>query len=205
MLNKYICVSRFCNRNGIQCLGPFQYSVTLADHISHCRLSSPSASEWCILWVSLRKSGARITQIYASEDKLYLGCFEEHRHAEWVTLSMNTSLMKEMSDCNLARRWHSHHTHTPTHRHSSLPIPIQRHWQMEASLSRQKFSDLEKATPPQFNEGEPQQWCSNDWIVYSIIPPPPGQSLCVHRRPSFSHHRAREGRENKRASPMLTQ
>lgn len=50
---------------------------------------------------------------------------------------------------------------------------------MEASsfffffVIRQKFSDLEKATPPHFNEGEPQQRCSNDWIVYNIIPPPP--------------------------------
>lgn len=43
---------------------------------------------------------------------------------------------------------------------------------MEASLSCQKFSNLEKAAPPQFNEGKPQQWCSNDWIVYNIIPPP---------------------------------
>lgn len=184
------------------------FSHTDRSHLQ-CQLLSPSAHEWCILRVALRKCGAHITLIYASEDNLYLRCFEEHRDAEWVALSTNTGLMKEMSECNLA--WlssrHRHHAHTHPHIYTLSLFPFSSgdfgRWR-PLCLAR-KFSNLEKATPLQFNEGKPQQRCSNDWIVYNIIPPPPGQSLCIHRRLSFSHHRAREGRENKRASPMLTQ
>lgn len=48
---------------------------------------------------------------------------------------------------------------------------------MEVSLSRQKFSNLENATPPQFNDCKPQQWCSNDWIVYNTPSPSRTESL----------------------------
>lgn len=117
--DKYICVSRFWNGRGYSASDRFSIQ-------SHWRIASPSVgfypppfSRWMMrLRVTLRKSGAYITQISASEDKLYLRCFQEHRHAEWAALSLNTSLMKEMSDCNLARLFHRQRTDTHTH---SLP------------------------------------------------------------------------------------
>lgn len=113
---------------------------------------------------------------------------------------MNMALMKEMSDCNLAQL-------PDTHMNSNalLPFSLKNIGRWKHPLQQHKFSNLEKVAPPHFNEGEPQQRCSNDWIAYNMIPPPPGRCLCIHRKPSFSHHSAREGRENKRTSLMLTQ
>lgn len=118
--DKYICVSRFWNGRGYSASDRFSIQ-------SHWRIASPSVgfypplqpvndafasySEeiWCLYYR---------TQISASEDKLYLRCFQEHRHAEWAALSLNTSLMKEMSDCNLARLFHRQRTDTHTHSRS---------------------------------------------------------------------------------------
>lgn len=122
------------------------------------------------LRVTLRKSGAYITQISASEDKLYLRCFQEHRHAEWAALSLNTSLMKEMSDCNLARLFHRQRT--DTHALSPFTFSSKDFGRWRRLCLARSFPTLKKATPPQFNEGKPQQQYSNDWIVYNIIPPP---------------------------------
>lgn len=76
---------------------------------------------------------------------------------------------------------------------------------MEASLSCQKFSNLEKASPPQFNEGKPQQQRSNDWIVYNIIPPPPGQSLLYSRQAELLPPQSKGGERKQARLSNLTQ
>lgn len=79
------CIWVFHSLNWTGILSPHCSSHTGGSH-----LSVPAFIP--LSWVM--SYAARITQIYASEDKLYQRCFEEHWRAEWVALSKNTDLMK---------------------------------------------------------------------------------------------------------------
>lgn len=155
-----------------------------------------------------RKSGAHITQIYASEDELYLRCFEEHRHAEWVALSMNTGPMKEMSDCNLARLFHRHHTYThtpiptPTHIHSLFPFSSKDFGRWRRLCLARSFPTLKKPPLLSLMKASHNSGVVMTGLCTTLSLPPPGQGLCIHRRLSFSHHRAKERGEKTSAPPQ---
>lgn len=75
---------------------------------------------------------------------------------------------------------------------------------MEASLSQQTFSNLgeiKKSPFPSLMKASHNSSVVMTGLCTTLSLPPSGQSLCIHHKQSFSHHRVREGRENKH--PLL--
>lgn len=85
-----------------------------------------SAREWCFFELRWRNPALMLHRFMRLKTSFIRDVFEEHRHAEWVALSTIVGLMKEMSECNLARLFFplSRRRHTCTRPHAQTLFNI---------------------------------------------------------------------------------